>query len=129
MKDLLKPTIRTGLMLLPLIAGIWVYANGRQTKTIIESWLALDKHTINIPFSGSLPDYLWCLSFLIAVTFLWKGWNRIPHEWKLIIWVLVCCTELLQYLNLIPGTGDLMDLVFYQAAFATVILLHKTNSI
>lgn len=128
MRDLYKPTIRTCFMLLPLIVGVWVYSRGRAGKTLYEEWLHINKSAVTrLPLSNWLPDYLWCLSLLAGLAFLWKGWHKIPGAWKITIWVLVCSTELLQYLHLIPGTGDMMDFLFYQAAFVSVILLNKTN--
>lgn len=129
MKDLYKPTLRTFFMVVPLLVGVWVYSRGRTTNTRYESWFQIPKSTGHIPLSGSLPDYLWCLSLLSAMVLLWKGWNKIPAVWKFSIWLLVCSTELFQYLHLLPGTGDLVDLLFYQAAFASVILLNKTDII
>lgn len=129
MKELYKPVARTCFMVVPLLGGIWVYLKGRTSQTVYESWLKVDKKFTGIPLSDWLPDYLWCFSLLAGMVLLWKGWNKIPFAWKLSIWILVCSTELLQYLHLIPGTGDLVDLLFYQAAFVSVILLHKNNAI
>lgn len=127
MRDLYKPTIRTCVMLLPLLVGVWVYSRGRAGQTLYESWLQIGKSFTRVPMANWLPDYLWCLSLLAGMALLWKGWHKIPMAWKLSIWILVCSTELLQYKHLIPGTGDLMDFLFYQAAFLSAFLLHKTN--
>lgn len=129
MRDLYKPTVRTCFMLIPLLAGVWVYSRGRTTPTLYEHWLQLGKSAGSVPFSNWLPDYLWCFSLLAGMVVLWKGWNKIPTAWKVSIWLLVCSTELLQFLHLIPGTADWMDLVFYQAAFISIILLNKTHII
>ena len=127
MKDLYKPTIRTFIMLIPLLAGVWVYSRGRADQTIFENWFQISKSFTHVPLANWLPDYLWCLSLLAGLALLWKGWHKIPMGWKLSIWLLVCSTELFQYIHLIPGTGDVIDILFYQAAFLSAFLLNKTN--
>lgn len=129
MRDYIKPTIRTLLMVLPLLAGEWIYANGRKGNTLFESWIGLQKHAGTLIWQSWLPDYLWCVSLLAALVFIWKGWSKIPFYWKTAIWVIVCSSEIFQYMHLLPGTGDMNDMISYQAAFVSMYLLHKTNVI
>lgn len=58
-----------------------------------------------------LPDGLWSYSLVSFMLILWK--MKIPYLWVLCIILLFGLTEYLQFLNVIPGTGDIIDLLIY----------------
>jgi hypothetical protein len=129
MREKWKPVLRTILMVLPLLAGEWIYLHGRKSNTVFEAWLHIQKNAVSTSWSNWLPDYFWCVSLLAAMVLLWKGWSRIPLVWRTGLWVLITGSELLQHLHILPGTGDMTDILIYQAAFVSVYALHKTNTI
>lgn len=129
MREKWKPVLRTCLMVLPLLAGEWLYLYGRKSDSVFEAWLHIKKNAVPLSWSNWLPDYFWCISLLAAMVLLWKGWARIPMVWKAGLWMLITGSELLQYLDILPGTGDIADVFIYQAAFISVYTLHKTNAI
>lgn len=124
-----KELRRLCVIILPLFLGTWIYFKGRESITWYESVLIEKKSAGTMKLANWLPDYLWCVSLLASVIFLWGGWNRIPLGWKIIIWGLISSTELLQYLHWIPGTGDWIDALFYQLAFITIYIFYKTKLI
>lgn len=128
MREKWKPVLRTCLMVLPLLAGEWIYLYGRKSNTVFEAWLRIQKNAISVSWGNWLPDYFWCVSLLAAMLLLRKGWSRIPMVWRTVLWVLVTGSGLLQYLHVLPATGDIKDVLIYQAAFISVYALYKTNT-
>jgi hypothetical protein len=128
MTKIVKPVWHLFLIFFPLVCGVWVYTNARTITTRYESWLQLSKNHNSIPLAGVMPDYCWCVSFLFAISAVWRGWELIPLVWKLTLWAGISSTELLQFLKMIPGTGDWQDFIAYQAAFATIILYNKNKA-
>jgi hypothetical protein len=116
------------MVILPLLLGVMVYWLFRSGPTRYEEWIGWEKK-IGLPgrLSNWLPDYCWCVSLLSFFTVLWDGWDRVPRSWKWILWILVTGTELLQYLHVMEGVGDWIDILMYQLAFLTVYTLHKTQ--
>ena len=50
-------------------------------------------------------------------------WDRkIPFVWVIIVFVAAVGYEALQYLHVLPGTGDVRDVAVYFAAFSLALL-------
>ena len=109
--------------------GTWIYLTGRKHPVLFELVFYQSKETKTLPGSGWIPDYLWCVSLLACFVWLWKGWERIPWQWKWLLWVFVMSSEFMQWTGWIPGTGDWIDLLMYQMAFITLYILHKSELI
>lgn len=58
-----------------------------------------------------IPDGLWSYSLVSFMLIVWK--LQIPYTWVLGIILMFVLTEYLQFLNVIPGTGDIIDLLIY----------------
>lgn len=77
-----------------------------------------------------LPDGLWAyaLSSTLLIT-----WNRKVHTgWFAVAGMLFIFYELMQYFNLLDGTGDVADILIYLTFTALAILLNlyfKPNTI
>lgn len=121
--------VRILWIILPLVLGALIYIKGRKVPVLFETWFYPSKESSSFPGSVWLPDYLWCVSFWVAMIWVWNGWDAIPGIWKIIIWTMVSATELFQWLGWLQGTGDWIDLLMYQLAFVTVYMLHKTKRI
>ena len=68
----------------------------------------------------SLPDGLWLFSYVCLMLYLWRrSLTRIGLIWVFLLPFLAICHELAQLTNLIIGTFDPMDLIFY--CLATVL--------
>ena len=88
--------------------------------TNIREWLA----KTNVPewIRYSLPDGLWLLSYLLFMDLIWDEGMK---PWKLFFLVMLplgtLIAEILQMFHVIPGTGDLFDLIFYLIAIIIFI--------
>ena len=65
------------------------------------------------PLDGSIPDGLWLLSGILLIRVLWFGsvvWS-VAYAWLLCAAGLAM--ETLQFYGVIPGTFDILDIVFF----------------
>jgi hypothetical protein len=70
-----------------------------------------------------LPDGLWAYAFLSALLFIWD--RQINKVWILLAFGIAIGFELLQYLQVLGGTGDFFDIVVYSLSFTVVLLLNN----
>ena len=73
----------------------------------------------------NLPDGLWMLSFLLFIEGVWSDDKRLKLLFSVPIITFAVVWELLQYCGIFPGTGDVLDILFYLAAILLIILLIK----
>ena len=65
-------------------------------------------------FLFSLPDGLWIFSYISLMLYVWN--NTISKHsvfWIFIVPVLTLMFEIGQLFNIVPGTFDIIDIVFY----------------
>ena len=111
---------------LPLVVGTLMYALLRAEKPMFLSWMSgAEISTQHIAAVDWLPDYLWCFSLLVVLSIVWKGWKNIPLLWLISIWAAVTSTEFLQYYHILFGTFDWKDIIAYQFAFLTHIIINR----
>jgi hypothetical protein len=110
---------------LPLLVGVLLYVFGRSIQPMFTSIFSLETTHFIIPFSGWLPDYLWCFSLLAMLSLIWNGWKNIPALWIVSVMIMITSTEYFQYKHWIVGTGDWYDVVAYQLALLTHILINR----
>jgi hypothetical protein len=110
----------------PLMVGVAVYRTARSGTTLFESWLFSDsvEKTPRV-YAHWLPDYLWCLSLLFLVALIWQGARHVPRTWWVVLWAGITGTELLQYGHIIFGTADWGDVLAYQLAFLTFLIINQ----
>jgi len=111
-----------------LILGGLIYILFRSEKLIMFRWLDFLSFSFQniraltlgfrnyLPdwFIFSLPDGLWIFSYMSLVLLIWK--NKINYRniiWIVIIPLLVVASEIGQLMNIIQGTFDYNDIVFY----------------
>ncbi len=97
MRELIKPTLRTWVMMLPIFAGVWAYSRATEILIVYNKWVHTNENTITTSLSDWLPDYVWYLFLFTGIILLRKSWHKISIIWKLSIWVLVFTAELFQY--------------------------------
>ena len=61
----------------------------------------------------ALPDALWTFSYLLCIGCIWKFDVRRCLPALLILPTVSVVDEILQSLNMVPGTFDLMDIIAY----------------
>lgn len=116
-------------VILPLVLGIMIYLFIRPNPTIAENIInwkyqpstQLYEYTLIKILAGSLPDFFWLYAFLSMLYFIWGGYKNIPFYLLFITYSLPILTEILQYFNIIFGTGDFFDILAYIIA----IILNK----
>jgi hypothetical protein len=97
-------------VILPLFFGSLIYL----ISTDISTTSFLKDH---------LADGLWAYSLISAVLIIWD--RRMEIFWITVIFLLAILFELAQYLHLIPGTADIIDILVYITCFVIGIFLNK----
>jgi len=134
------------LSILSILFGGFIYVAFRSDSIILFSWIDYIGFTESIdnlrlktlPYKDifpdwvlySLPDGLWLFSFSSAVMVIWE---RELKLYSFIIWIsmliLVISLEILQYYNIINGTFDIIDIIFFIfAAILPVWIFKKTKN-
>lgn len=116
------------LFLVPLIIGGFIYVIFRSEKLLMFDWfqtlhlqnqirllrdLNCDHSTPNW-LKYNLPDGLWIFSYVLISFHIWKYKITLQNFfWVFIIPIIAIFSEFLQALEIIPGTFDFLDLLFY----------------
>lgn len=121
----------------PLLAGSLIYIFLRLEPTIafstVNQYLRLPnpiiyQSTFVTRLTGSFPDFCWLyalLSFQIGI--IWGSYSIMPKSLLFFMYISTIGTELLQYLHVIRGTGDMFDVVAYVSAISIHYVIHKNN--
>lgn len=130
-----------GLFSLLLFAlACWLYICFRSSDMVLYSWLGVGYNNsffelLRIADSTpapwliyNLPDCLWLLSFLLLMECVWDE-SRL--KWIFVFGMISFAygLELLQYLHLFPGTGDVWDFVCYTIAIVIYLFIYKLKFI
>lgn len=101
------------------------------------SWLGIDyennffkiarthSHSFSPWVKYNLPDAMWLLSFLLLMESIWGQEKRIKWLFCLLVIIFAICLEIAQLANILPGTGDVIDLFFYAIAIIIFLLITK----
>ena len=112
------------LSILCLVIGVGVYYFFKKEVLVYESFLGLKKMNIGgYSFANWLPDLCWEISFLFMLSAVWGNWRLVPNSIKIVALSLIIGTELLQMLGVLPGTGDIKDILVYFIGFSIFTLL------
>ncbi len=120
--------LRIFLMMIPLIFGSFIYIIFRSEKLLMFRWfqfLNLNdfiqsmrslKASLVFPawFLYNLPDGLWIFSYVLISIEIWN--RKITFQnifWISIIPLIAIISEILQFFNLLRGTFDVFDFLFY----------------
>lgn len=123
-----------------LLIGVIVYYYCRNEVLVYESYLGINKskgivsdpklvnaNWLTKSIANWLPDLCWEISFLYMLTAVWGSWKQVPILLKLATLIVILGSELLQAIGIIPGTGDILDLLVYFIGFTifTLVYLNK----
>ncbi|MEY4332125.1 MAG: hypothetical protein RLZZ196_863 [Bacteroidota bacterium] len=123
-------------VILPLLAGCFIYIFFRETKIIAlsifyEYFKTYEIYNLSPIFkilTGSLPDFFWLYALLSFQTgIIWNGIQNTPQLIFIILYTIPIGTELMQYYHIIDGTGDYADIIAYLLAIILHYLIHKNN--
>lgn len=104
---------------------------------ILYSWLGIDtnnncleylrRHACQTPnwVKYNLVDGMWMLSYLLFMEGFWGNDEQIKLLFYIPVVAFAFIVEILQYYGCFPGTGDILDILFYVAAIMLFILLIK----
>ena len=109
---LMKLTKRADIllnMILPLVLGIGIYR-------------AADMAAMPSLVRNYLPDGLWAYAFLSSILLIWD--RAINMAWTAVAFLLAIGYEAAQYGHLIPGTGDIFDVMTYFLFFGIALMLN-----
>ena len=130
--------------LFTLLLGGFVYISFRQDTLKMFSWfdsinlsaviselrlltLPLSDHLPNW-FLYSLPDGLWICSYLSVLLVVWDNViSKHNIHWLLLVPMIAIFSEIGQLFKIVPGTFDILDLIFYLGGTVLPILIF-TNS-
>jgi hypothetical protein len=85
-------------VILPLLIGSVIY-------------ILVSKSLLPKPLSNHLADGVWAYSFQSCVLIIWE--RKINTGWTLAVILCALLYEFLQYIRILPGTGDMKDVFFY----------------
>lgn len=126
-----RTLIRLGscLIILMIGAGVYVVYN---PKALFLTCLGVNlpylvnssRSLVSTMISSYLADYLWAVSFTMII----QSIMDLKREW---ICLLLLCPllgvffEVMQYLNWVSGTSDILDVLVYYLGSLTVIMMEK----
>ena len=70
-----------------------------------------------------LPDGLWAYSFMSAVLIIWN--RRASLEWVVLVYLVSAGFEGLQFLSMVTGTGDIIDIAVYFIFFTLALIINN----
>ena len=112
------------LSILCLVIGVGIYYFFKKDVLVYEAFIGIKKmNTGGYGFANWLPDLCWEISFLFMLSAVWGNWRLVPNSIKIVTLSLIIGTELLQMLGLLPGTGDIKDILVYFIGFSIFTLL------
>lgn len=119
-----------------LFVAICIYISNRSSDMLIYSFLGIDTNNYLFQYMRrfycsiswvkyNLPDGLWLLSYLLLMESIWGMQKGIKLIFDIPIIVFAFLMELFQYIGVFPGTGDILDLLFYMLSILTTICITK----
>ena len=119
------------LSIVCLVIGVGVYYFFKKDVLVYEAFIGIKKmNTEGYSFANWLPDLCWEISFLFMLSAVWGNWRLVPNSIKIVTLSLIIGTELLQMCGLLPGTGDIKDILVYFIGFSIftlLFLIKRTN--
>jgi hypothetical protein len=77
-------------------------------------------------FIYSLPDGLWLLSFNLIMVQIWRNESHFfIWFWTILLPIIAVTSEIGQLLNIVPGTFDPNDILFYSLVIILIIINNK----
>lgn len=137
----LSTYINISLSLLTLLAGGFVYSMFRTDNAYMFNWFGavgiadliynmrdtFSQYSVYGWVKYNLPASLWLMAYLFAIAAIWNG-HRKSFYFKFFIWLMTfmaLMTEVLQFLDVIPGTFDITDVLSYAIVTAIFFVVNK----
>lgn len=76
----------------------------------------------------NMPAGLWLFSYMFIIDSIWEDNNNPIYKCFIVILpVFAITSELLQFINILPGTFDIWDVISYVFAILLFIIIKSTN--
>lgn len=74
----------------------------------------------------NLPAGLWLFAYMFVIDAVWgKDKNRVSMYFLYVLPLLAVASEFIQFVGLLPGTFDVMDLLSYVSAILLFLIIKK----
>ncbi len=119
-----------------MLAGLMIYVLFRENTYVArfaESIISFDFLREKVSFLENpflkfyLPDYLWALSFNGWLHIILKPREKGSFVCSAAVAVFGAGFEILQYFGIIKGTADIIDILLYVLAVATIKIIYTTK--
>lgn len=127
-------------MFIPLFFGSIIYIIFRSERLLLFRWFEFLKlndliqqirafnTSYKFPdwFVYSFPDGLWIMSYLLILIEIWN--RKITKQnifWILIIPFIAIISEVFQYIGIVKGTFDFLDLISYLLGTGVPFIIYK----
>lgn len=139
-KDAIKRTIKVTFSFVTLFVGGSIYVLYRSENLLMFSWfqdLGLLQFIQDIRsefksdnlygwVKNSMPAGLWLFSYMLIIDSIWeKNQNYAYMLFLYALPVLAILSEVMQFLGILSGTFDFMDVICYTSAILFFILIKK----
>lgn len=126
------------LSVILLTIGTLIYLIKREDSLLVFNWLREFNLDIYIDFIRhkfsnlemlnsnfviySLPGGLWMMSFALFFNIVWKIEDIQKYIWMFFAMLPAVGSEILQYLGMISGTFDMLDLLAYLTGYLIIVV-------
>ncbi len=97
-------------VILPILLGVLIYIGDKF-------------HLLPNYISNYIPDGLWAYSFTATILIIWN--REINIFWFIILGLCFVIFEILQYAQILNGTGDILDVIIYFLFGLASIIINK----
>ena len=97
-------------ILFPVLAGFVTYCDA--VRNVLHPF-----------FKDHLADACWAYALMSAILIIWD--RNINKTWVLVTFLIATGFEHLQFIHVLPGTGDLIDVITYIIFFIITIILNS----
>ena len=106
----------------------WTYGLGIQDEVkVLREWLKPLNGEFPPAVIYSLPNALWYFSGLLAFSEIWDN-RREKAFWVGIFTLIAFGSELGQYLKIVSGSFDTLDILFMVASLSAFVILEKMKN-
>lgn len=107
-----------------LLIGVSIYYHFQKDTLVYENYFGIIKNNNKQSYLANwLPDLCWELSLLFMLGSFWGNWKLVPKLVKGLTLMVVIGLEILQMNGLIPGTGDINDILVYFIGFTIFTII------
>ena len=136
-KNLFKKTCKFKIIfffiniIIPIFLGILIYYIRGVGNLEISKYISpISSYRINISnnivfnlLMFNLPDALWLYAFLSCIILIWNT-KKQQNLMIFLVYIIAISLEFAQYFNLLNGTFDIIDIIFYTI---TIIFIYIKN--